>query len=45
MDKAVKYGAVLIGVYLVVFYASGASKDLTAATGFVTGATKAFQGR
>jgi hypothetical protein len=44
-EKLAKYSAVLIGTYLVVFYATGASKDLTAATGFVTGTTRAFQGR
>jgi hypothetical protein len=44
-QKALKYGAVLIGTYLVVVYYTGTGKDLTAATGFVTGITKALQGR
>lgn len=44
-QNALKYGAVLIGVYLGVFYWTGATKDLQAATGFVTGVTRTFQGR
>jgi hypothetical protein len=44
-QTALKYGAALIGTYLVVFYASGSSKFLTAATAFVTGETKSLQGR
>ncbi len=44
-EKAIKYGAILIGTYLIVFYATGASKTLQAATGFVTGTTKSLQGR
>lgn len=44
-EKALKYGAVLIGTYLVVAYATGASKTIQAATGFVTGTTKSLQGR
>jgi len=44
-QKALKYWAVLIGTYLVVYYYTGATKDISAATGFVTGTTKALQGR
>jgi hypothetical protein len=44
-QKALKYGAVLIGTYLVVVHYTGAGKDIGAATGFVTGVTKTFQGR
>lgn len=44
-EKALKYSAVLIGTYLAVAYATGFSKDVTASTSFVTGVTKAFQGR
>lgn len=44
-STALKYGAVLIGTYLAVFYWTGATKDLQAVTGFVTGTTKALQGR
>jgi hypothetical protein len=44
-QKALKYAAVLIGTYLVVVNYTGFGKDLAAATGFVTGTTKALQGR
>lgn len=43
--KIVKYGAVLIGIYLGVAYATGAGKLLQGGTGFVTGTVRAFQGR
>jgi hypothetical protein len=44
-QKALKYFAVLIGTYLVVVHYTGTGKDLSAATGFVVGTTKALQGR
>lgn len=44
-EKALKYSAALIATYLAVFYWTGATKDVQAATGFVTGVTKTFQGR
>jgi len=43
--QALKYWAILIGAYIGVFYATGAGKDVDAATRFVTGVTKTLQGR
>ena len=40
-----KYGAVLIGTYLLVANANGSLKVGKAGTGLVTGETKALQGR
>jgi hypothetical protein len=42
---ALKYWAVLVGAYLGVYYASGGGKLIDAGTRFVTGTTKALQGR
>lgn len=44
-NRALKYGAVLIGMYLGVAYASGAGKLLTGGRDLVVGTTKALQGR
>lgn len=43
--KIVKYGAVLIGIYLGVAYATGAGKLLQGSTSAGVGIIKAFQGR
>lgn len=45
MKDALKLGAILIGTYLVVYYATGAGKTIGAAGQFVTGTVRAFQGR
>lgn len=45
MKTAIKYGATLIGVYLVVFYASGAGRVLQSGGTAAVGLTKALQGR
>lgn len=42
---ALKYWAGLVGLYIGVFYATGAGKILDSATRFVTGTTKTLQGR
>ncbi len=43
--KALKYGAVLLGIYLGVVYFEGASKDLGAAGTGISRIISAFQGR
>ena len=45
MQQALKLGAILIGTYLVVYYATGAGKVLTSGGGAVGGVVRAFQGR
>jgi hypothetical protein len=44
-NRALKYGAVLIGTYLVVVYATGFGKAVGAASKGAVGITKALQGR
>lgn len=43
--KALLYGAVLIGGYLALAYATGFGKDVNAVTAFVTKTTKTLQAR
>lgn len=43
--KAVKYGAVLIGLYLAVVYFDGTSSDTKAASSGLSSVIAAFQGR
>lgn len=45
MARALKYGAALIGTYLVVVYATGAGKLITSTGNAAVGVTKALQGR
>lgn len=45
MNRALKYGATLIGMYLVVAYATGFGKAVGAAGGQAVAMTKALQGR
>ena len=45
MKTALKYGAGLIGVYLVVYYATGSGSLLTNGTTGTVNVIKAFQGR
>lgn len=45
MSKALKYGAVLIGTYLVVANATGFGKAIKASGDAGIGITKALQGR
>jgi hypothetical protein len=45
LQKSLKYGAVLIGSYLVLVYSTGFGRDVNAVTGFVVRTTKALQGR
>lgn len=45
MKQALKYGAVLIGLYLGVYYTTGAGKLIHTATAGAVGVTKALQGR
>lgn len=45
MRTALKYSAVLIGVYLAVSYATGAGRLLTSGGAAGAGLVKAFQGR
>ena len=45
MKTALRYGAGLIGLYLAVYYATGAAKDLNAGQTGVVNTIKAFQGR
>ncbi len=45
LQKALKYGAALIGGYLVLAYSTGFGRDMSAATTFVTKTTKTLQGR
>jgi hypothetical protein len=45
MNKAVYYGAALIGLYLVVFYASGSGTVIKSGAKGGTEIIKAFQGR
>lgn len=45
MNRALKYSAVLIGGYLVVAYATGFGKAITATGGQAVALTKALQGR
>lgn len=45
VPKAVKYGAALIGVYLVVVYATGASKVTSAGATGLSGVIANLQGR
>jgi len=45
LKKALTYGAVLIGTYLVVYNYTGAGSDISAVDQFVTGETTALQGR
>lgn len=40
-----RYWALLIGGYLALAYATGFGQDLTAATNFIVGDTRALQGR
>lgn len=43
--QALKYWAGLIGVYLLVYYSTGTTRDVQAVTGFVGNTTHALQGR
>ena len=45
LRKALTYGAVLIGVYLGVTYATGAGTDIRAVDSFTTDTVKTLQGR
>ena len=45
MKKAVFYGVVLIGIYLVAVNATGSGTVITAGTGGATNVIKALQGR
>lgn len=45
MRDALKLGAILIGTYLVVYYATGAGKTIGALGTASSGVIKAFQGR
>lgn len=45
MSKFLKYFAALIGTYLVVVYATGSGKLITASSAGVVNVTKALQGR
>lgn len=45
MRKALTYGAVLIGVYLAVYYASGSGTVISTGTKGAVSVIKAFQGR
>lgn len=45
MKKALLYGAVLIGVYLGVYYYTGAGTLITDTTSGATGVVTALQGR
>jgi hypothetical protein len=45
MQKALKYGAVLIGAYIAVANATGFGKVITSLTGLGVGVTKTLQGR
>jgi len=45
MKQGLKYGAALIGIYLVVVYFDGASKDLGSLGTGVSSVVAAFQGR
>jgi hypothetical protein len=45
MGKALKYGAVLIGLYIAAAYATGFGQSLTAGGNAGSGIIKAFQGR
>jgi hypothetical protein len=44
-NKALKYGAVLIGAYLGIFYATKAGQLVTSSTNGGVKLVKAFQGR
>lgn len=44
-QRALKYGAVLIGTYLAVYYWTGFGKDVQAVTNLVVAGTRTFQGR
>ncbi len=45
MKVALRYGALLIGLYLGVAYATGSGQLITDSTQGATGLVKAFQGR
>jgi hypothetical protein len=45
VNKALKYGAVLIGGYLIVAHYTGFGKAITATGGQAVSLTKALQGR
>lgn len=45
MNKALKYAAGAIALYIVVAYASGASKDAAAGGGALSSIIRSFQGR
>jgi hypothetical protein len=45
LRKTLTYGAVLIGLYLGVYYASGSGRLIQGATNGATGVIKALQGR
>lgn len=45
MKDALKLGAILIGTYLVVYYATGAGRVIGAGGQATTGVIRAFQGR
>lgn len=45
MRDALRLGAILIGTYLVVYYATGAGKVIGSAGTAVPGVIRAFQGR
>lgn len=45
MNRALKYGAVLIGTYLLVVHFSGAGEVLRSGGGEAVALTKALQGR
>jgi hypothetical protein len=45
VKTALKYGAGLIALYLVVYYATGAGNDINAGQSGLVNTIKAFQGR
>lgn len=45
LRQALKYGAALIGGYLVLAYSTGFGRDVNAVTGFITKTTKTLQAR
>lgn len=45
MNHALKYGATLVGLYLVVFYGSNSGQVLKAGAAGATDIVKAFQGK
>ena len=45
MQKALRYGAGLIALYLVAFYATGAGQVINASSNGASGVIRALQGR